>query len=269
MPAVHITASSADALKIYFQCQIHASKSPCCVWILLFALGCLATALLFNAGEWISGATCNYIASFLTENYDKNEEVTLIQLINSCYVKVNCRVLSLQVTNLLKSVEFIFVPFVNPDGYVVSLHLPCMSVTIVCCLLFLLLLLFLLFVIVVCHCFIIFVIIVCCCCYYYCYPLLFVIVVCHCFIIFVIIVCCCCYYYCYPLLFVVMAALSHLQYTWSNDRLWRKNRRKGILCDGVDLNRNYNSKWGGVSYPASFFIRLCMINTSDSYVYCP
>ena len=26
MPAVHITASSADALKIYFQCQIHASK---------------------------------------------------------------------------------------------------------------------------------------------------------------------------------------------------------------------------------------------------
>ena len=36
MPAVHITASSADALKIYFQCQIHASKSPCCVYRVLF-----------------------------------------------------------------------------------------------------------------------------------------------------------------------------------------------------------------------------------------
>ena len=77
MPAVHITASSADALKIYFQCQIHASKSPCCVGSFHFALGCLATVLLFIAGEGISGATCNYIASFLTENYDKNEEVTL------------------------------------------------------------------------------------------------------------------------------------------------------------------------------------------------
>ena len=114
---------------------------------------------------------------------------------------VNYHVLSLQVTNLLKSVEFIFVPFVNPDGYVVSLHLPCISVTIVCCLLFLL--------------------------------LLFVVVI-------------------GVFLFVVMVALFHLQYTWSNDRLWRKNRRKGILCDGVDLNRNYNSNWGGVSYPAFF-----------------
>ena len=31
---------------------------------------------LFHAGEWISGATCNYIANFLAENYGKNEEVT-------------------------------------------------------------------------------------------------------------------------------------------------------------------------------------------------
>ena len=29
--------------------------------------------------------------------------------------------------------------------------------------------------------------------------------------------------------------------------MWRKNRRKGLQCDGVDLNRNYNSMWGGVS----------------------
>ena len=39
-------------------------------------LDCLATAYLFHAGEQISGATCNYIANFLTENYNKNEDVT-------------------------------------------------------------------------------------------------------------------------------------------------------------------------------------------------
>jgi len=35
-------------------------------------------------------------------------------------------------------------------------------------------------------------------------------------------------------------------YTWTNDRLWRKNRKvnSGALCLGVDVNRNYNSKWG-------------------------
>ena len=151
-------------------------------------LDSLATTYLFRAGEWISGATCNYIANFLVENYGNNEEVTSnfssLMLCESSVV--NCHVLSLQVTNLLKSIEFIFVPFVNPDGYVVSLPLP--------------------------------------------------------------------WHYC--LLFVVMVALSHLKYSWSDDRMWRKNRRKGGRCDGVDLNRNYNSEWGGVSYPASFLIRL-------------
>ena len=44
-----------------------------------------------------------------------------------------------------------------------------------------------------------------------------------------------------------MFAFSLTQYTWTNSRLWRKNRRKGTLCDGVDLNRNYNDRWGGVS----------------------
>ena len=38
-----------------------------------------------------------------------------------------------------------------------------------------------------------------------------------------------------------------LQYSWTNDRLWRKNRRQQLLCTGVDLNRNFNDKWGGVS----------------------
>ena len=69
------TASSTDALKIYFQCQIHASKSPCCLQSYL-CVGLSSYCACVSAGEWISGATCNYIASFLTENYDKNEEVT-------------------------------------------------------------------------------------------------------------------------------------------------------------------------------------------------
>ncbi|MEZ6241420.1 MAG: M14 family zinc carboxypeptidase [Phycisphaerales bacterium] len=32
------------------------------------------------------------------------------------------------------------------------------------------------------------------------------------------------------------------EYTWSNERLWRKNRRGGY---GVDLNRNWGYEWGG------------------------
>lgn len=34
------------------------------------------------------------------------------------------------------------------------------------------------------------------------------------------------------------------EWTHTNDRLWRKNRRRGF-CRGVDLNRNYGYKWGG------------------------
>jgi len=33
-------------------------------------------------------------------------------------------------------------------------------------------------------------------------------------------------------------------YTWTNDRLWRKNRRNNGGSYGVDLNRNYDSHWG-------------------------
>jgi murein tripeptide amidase MpaA len=36
-------------------------------------------------------------------------------------------------------------------------------------------------------------------------------------------------------------------YTWTNTRLWRKNRSpapSGSTCIGTDLNRNYRSKWG-------------------------
>ena len=35
------------------------------------------------------------------------------------------------------------------------------------------------------------------------------------------------------------------EYTHTNDRLWRKNRRRNYLCMGVDLNRNYGYHWGG------------------------
>ena len=83
-----------------------------------------------HAREWISGAVCMYVANYLAQSYGTNATVT----------------------SLLDSVEFVIVPFVNPDGY---------------------------------------------------------------------------------------------DYTWTKDRLWRKNRRPGTLCDGVDLNRNYNIKWGG------------------------
>jgi len=35
-------------------------------------------------------------------------------------------------------------------------------------------------------------------------------------------------------------------FTWSDDRLWRKNRRvnTGSVCRGVDLNRNFDVYWG-------------------------
>lgn len=35
------------------------------------------------------------------------------------------------------------------------------------------------------------------------------------------------------------------EYTHTNDRLWRKNRRRNAFCMGVDLNRNYGYQWGG------------------------
>ena len=37
------------------------------------------------------------------------------------------------------------------------------------------------------------------------------------------------------------------EYTWTNDRMWRKNRAEipDSRCKGVDLNRNYDANWGG------------------------
>ncbi|XP_031371023.1 carboxypeptidase B-like isoform X1 [Apis dorsata] len=38
------------------------------------------------------------------------------------------------------------------------------------------------------------------------------------------------------------------EYTFTKDRLWRKNRKRsvGSLCTGVDLNRNFGYRWGGL-----------------------
>lgn len=35
------------------------------------------------------------------------------------------------------------------------------------------------------------------------------------------------------------------EYSHQADRMWRKNRRRGGGCDGIDLNRNFGYKWGG------------------------
>lgn len=37
------------------------------------------------------------------------------------------------------------------------------------------------------------------------------------------------------------------EYSFSSERLWRKNRRKvsSDSCSGVDLNRNFGYRWGG------------------------
>merc|ERR1712140_165821 len=33
------------------------------------------------------------------------------------------------------------------------------------------------------------------------------------------------------------------EYSWEASRYWRKNLQPGFLCDGVDLNRNYDASW--------------------------
>ncbi|XP_070517045.1 carboxypeptidase B isoform X2 [Cardiocondyla obscurior] len=35
------------------------------------------------------------------------------------------------------------------------------------------------------------------------------------------------------------------EYSFTSDRLWRKNRRAGSRCAGIDLNRNFGYRWGG------------------------
>ena len=40
-------------------------------------------------------------------------------------------------------------------------------------------------------------------------------------------------------------------YTWTSDRLWRKNRRQVGSCYGIDDNRNYSIGWGGAGSSGS------------------
>ena len=53
---------------------------------------------LSHTGEWITGSTCMYIIDYLVSGYGQKDDVT----------------------NILDSIELVAVPFVNPDGYVVS-----------------------------------------------------------------------------------------------------------------------------------------------------
>ena len=58
---------------------------------------------------------CGYIANYLLENYGENDDVRQMFHIAMHGCEYPCA----QVTKLLESLEFIFIPFVNPDGYAV------------------------------------------------------------------------------------------------------------------------------------------------------
>ena len=44
---------------------------------------------------------------------------------------------------------------------------------------------------------------------------------------------------------IMVELLLLMQYTWTHDRMWRKNRRPTIHphCVGVDINRNFPTGW--------------------------
>jgi carboxypeptidase A2 len=58
----------------------------------------------------------------------------------------------------------------------------------------------------------------------------------------------------YDWYFMIVQNPDGYLFTWSDDRLWRKNRRPnaGSACVGTDLNRNFDFRWGneGVSHSA-------------------
>jgi hypothetical protein len=55
-------------------------------------------------------------------------------------------------------------------------------------------------------------------------------------------------------------------FTWTNDRFWRKNRRVNDRpnCPGVDLNRNWNVGWGG-NGAARYLHRFSQLRGSRSF----
>ena len=66
-----------------------------------------------------------YIANYLCENYGKDQQVGF-HVHHPVYMcaQVTCDLLFMQVTKLLDGLEFMFIPFVNPDVYAVitSVH---------------------------------------------------------------------------------------------------------------------------------------------------
>uniref|UniRef100_A0A2P2HXG8 Carboxypeptidase B-like n=1 Tax=Hirondellea gigas TaxID=1518452 RepID=A0A2P2HXG8_9CRUS len=53
----------------------------------------------------------------------------------------------------------------------------------------------------------------------------------------------------YEYYFMPMMNPDGYEYTWTNDRFWRKNRSPPPLkndCFGTDLNRNWNPQWGNI-----------------------
>lgn len=51
----------------------------------------------------------------------------------------------------------------------------------------------------------------------------------------------------YEIFVIPIVNVDGYSYTWTNDRMWRKNRRNnGDGSYGVDLNRNWAFEWGGV-----------------------
>lgn len=49
----------------------------------------------------------------------------------------------------------------------------------------------------------------------------------------------------YDFWFVPTVNPDGYEYSHSHDRMWRKTRSKGRVCEGADPNRNYNDHWGG------------------------
>ena len=56
-----------------------------------------------------------YIANYLCEKYGNDAQVKMHLL--RYYICIENVAVSTQVTNLLNELEFVIVPFVNPDGY--------------------------------------------------------------------------------------------------------------------------------------------------------
>jgi len=57
----------------------------------------------------------------------------------------------------------------------------------------------------------------------------------------------------FEFMFVPIVNPDGYSYTWTNDRMWRKNRRttSSPTCPGIDLNRNWGVQWQSSNNPCS------------------